>query len=150
MVEEEGGEAKTTHTLDKEGTRVDLKCHFVKPYSEYSCILIYKNDIGRDVRYYKLKTSVSMSPQYVALQLTAKAREQASIKIPISNVPCDCILEDPHPSLILHNFNKAYNSAEEILATFSPKWMMEHNTRIITENSKSLTQVIYDISVKAI
>lgn len=43
----------------------DLKCLFGKPFVEYSCTLMVKNELARDIRYYKLVTSVAMKPKIV-------------------------------------------------------------------------------------
>lgn len=65
---------------------------FGKPFGEYSCTLMVRNEAARDVRIYKLMTSVAMKPKIVDLEVRARARESASLSIPIKNVPCELVL----------------------------------------------------------
>jgi hypothetical protein len=51
-----------------------------------------KNEAARDIRLYKLITSVAMKPKIVEIELRAKARENTSVKIPIKNAPCEVTL----------------------------------------------------------
>ena len=69
--------------------QVNLKCSFGKPFAEYSCTLMLKNDVLKDVRYYKLVTSVAMKPRIIPMMIRCRARENAIAKIPIKIAPCD-------------------------------------------------------------
>ena len=66
----------------------NLKCLFGKPFGEYSCTLMIKNEHAKDIRYYKIVTSVAMKPKIVDLEFRSKARESMCFKIPIKIAPC--------------------------------------------------------------
>ena len=64
-VAEESAELPKAQLEGKENINIDLKCLFGKPFTEYTCTLMVKNEVLRDVRYYKLITSVAMKPKIV-------------------------------------------------------------------------------------
>ena len=72
----------------KDALQVDLRCNFGKPFVEYSCTLLVKNDQLKDIRYYKLVTSVAMKPKIVDIEVKVKARETTFVKIPVKIAPC--------------------------------------------------------------
>ena len=52
--------------------------------------------MARDIRFYKLVTSVAMKPKIIDINVKAKAREIATIKIPIKIAPCEVTVENMH------------------------------------------------------
>ena len=80
----------------KDALQVDFKCLFGKPFVEYSCTLMLKNELAKDIRFYKLVTSVAMKPKIIDINVKAKARETATIKIPIKIAPCEVTVENMH------------------------------------------------------
>jgi hypothetical protein len=137
-------------TLDgKDSIRVDLKCSFGKPFNEYTCTMMVRNDISKDIRFYKLVTSVAMKPKIVPISVRARAQESATVKIPIKVAPCDCYIENPIEQFSITNFNPHVKQNTEFIGVFTPDWMLDKEVNIIAENHETLEQVIYSVSLKA-
>jgi hypothetical protein len=63
------------NTLDgKDSIRVDLKCSFGKPFNEYTCTMMVRNDTLKDIRFYKIITSVAMKPKIVPISVRIRAQ----------------------------------------------------------------------------
>jgi hypothetical protein len=54
--------------------------------------MMIKNDVLKDVRFYKLTTSVAMKPKIIPLSIRTKAQEPITFKIPIKIAPCQCYI----------------------------------------------------------
>jgi len=67
--------------------------------------MMFKNDLAKDVRYYRLIASVAMKPKIIPLQLRIKAREVATIKIPIKNAPCELTVDNPIEQFLITNYS---------------------------------------------
>lgn len=67
--------------------------------------MMIKNDLLKDIRFYKLVTSVAMRPRIVPISVRTRAQEIATVKIPIKVAPCDCYVENPIEQFTITNFN---------------------------------------------
>ena len=128
---------------------MDLLCSFGKPFNEYTCTMMIKNDILKDIRFYKLVTSVAMRPRIVPISVRTRAQETATVKIPIKVAPCDCYVENPIEQFTISNFNPHIKQNTDFTGVFSPDWIMDKEVNIVAENHETLEQVIYSISLKA-
>jgi hypothetical protein len=123
--------------------RVDLKCSFGKPFAEYSCTLMVRNDLMKDIRYYKLITCVAMKPKLVSIEVKIKARESTIVRIPIKCAPCELTLDNPIEQFSFNNYPAHLKQNTELVATFAPEWMMERTVTLTADNKESLEQTIY-------
>jgi hypothetical protein len=118
----------------RDALQVDLRCLFGKPFVDYSCTLMVRNEAARDVRLYKLTTSVAMKPKIVDLEVRAKARESSLFKLPIKIAPCELTLENTIDCFSFSNFTQHPKHSTELTATFAPEWMLHHQVLLTADN----------------
>ena len=99
-------------------------CSFVKPYSDYNCTMMVKNDVLKDVRFYKISASVAMKPKIIPMSIRTRALEPITFKIPIKIAPCQCYIENACEQLSITNFTTSFKQNADLVAIFTPDWIM--------------------------
>jgi hypothetical protein len=90
-----------------------------------------------------------MKPKIIPMQFRVAARESLTQKIPIKLVPCEVTIEGSHESFQLTNFVRQIRQSTDLVAVFSPKWIMDTQINIILDNKETLEQKIYEIRLIA-